>query len=43
VLRVIYAAIELLSLFGAGVLMFRSRGGPSRAFRIEPRPPKGEA
>jgi hypothetical protein len=43
VLRVIYAAVGLLSLVGVGVLVFRSRGGPSRGFPIEPRPPKGEA
>ena len=43
VLRVIYVAVGLLSLVGAGGLIFRSRGGPARGFSIEPRPPKGEA
>jgi len=43
VLRVIYAAVGLLSLLGAVGLIFSSRGGPSRGFPIEPRRPDGEA
>jgi len=41
--RVIYAALGLVSLLGAGGLIFGSRGGPSRGFPIEPRRPDGAA
>ena len=37
VLRVTYGVVGLLALVGAGVLILRSRGGPSRGFPIEPR------